>query len=76
MSTHRYVYILVYLFILQSLSLYSPVPPDKLARLIDEASENNLTIAILTQVRAEGQIHISTLYVLIPLTLVYAPGRR
>lgn len=26
------------------------MPPDKLARLIDEASENNLTIAILTQV--------------------------
>ncbi|RXN07287.1 phosphorylase b kinase regulatory subunit skeletal muscle isoform-like protein [Labeo rohita] len=27
----------------------NPMPPDKLARLIDEASENNLTIAILTQ---------------------------
>ncbi|XP_060791154.1 phosphorylase b kinase regulatory subunit alpha, skeletal muscle isoform [Neoarius graeffei] len=26
-----------------------PMPPDKLAKLIDEASENNLTIAILTQ---------------------------
>lgn len=50
------------------------MPPDKLARLIEEASENNLTIAVLTQVRAVGQIHI--LYILIPLTLLYAPGRR
>lgn len=32
-----------------SLSL-RPIPPDKLAMLIDEASENNITIAILTQV--------------------------
>ncbi len=52
------------------------MPPDKLASLINEASENNLTIAILTQVRAAGQIHISNLFVLIPLTLLYAPGRR
>lgn len=29
---------------------HSPMPPDKLARLIDDASENNLTIAVLTQV--------------------------
>ncbi|XP_076835748.1 phosphorylase b kinase regulatory subunit alpha, skeletal muscle isoform [Brachyhypopomus gauderio] len=27
----------------------APMPPDKLARLIDEASEKNLTIAVLTQ---------------------------
>ncbi len=52
------------------------MPPDKLAKLIEEASENNLTVAVLTQVRAAGQIHISTLYILIPLTLLYAPGRR
>uniref|UniRef100_A0A671NA71 Phosphorylase b kinase regulatory subunit n=1 Tax=Sinocyclocheilus anshuiensis TaxID=1608454 RepID=A0A671NA71_9TELE len=30
-------------------TISAPMPPDKLARLIDEASENNLTIAILTQ---------------------------
>ncbi|XP_049322410.1 phosphorylase b kinase regulatory subunit alpha, skeletal muscle isoform isoform X1 [Astyanax mexicanus] len=30
-------------------TISAPLPPDKLARLIDEASENNLTIAILTQ---------------------------
>nr|XP_009293853.1 phosphorylase b kinase regulatory subunit alpha, skeletal muscle isoform-like isoform X1 [Danio rerio] len=30
-------------------TISAPMPPDKLARLIDDASENNLTIAILTQ---------------------------
>uniref|UniRef100_A0A672L3V6 Phosphorylase b kinase regulatory subunit n=1 Tax=Sinocyclocheilus grahami TaxID=75366 RepID=A0A672L3V6_SINGR len=30
-------------------TISAPMPPDKLARLINEASENNLTIAILTQ---------------------------
>ncbi|KAG1940412.1 phosphorylase b kinase regulatory subunit alpha, skeletal muscle isoform [Pimephales promelas] len=30
-------------------TISAPMPPDKLARLIDEASEKNLTIAILTQ---------------------------
>uniref|UniRef100_A0A673GZG7 Phosphorylase b kinase regulatory subunit n=1 Tax=Sinocyclocheilus rhinocerous TaxID=307959 RepID=A0A673GZG7_9TELE len=30
-------------------TISAPMPPDKLTRLIDEASENNLTIAILTQ---------------------------
>ncbi|CAM4669856.1 hypothetical protein PO909_008269 [Leuciscus waleckii] len=30
-------------------TISAPMPPDKLAKLIDEASENNLTIAILTQ---------------------------
>uniref|UniRef100_A0A8C1TRL7 Phosphorylase b kinase regulatory subunit n=1 Tax=Cyprinus carpio TaxID=7962 RepID=A0A8C1TRL7_CYPCA len=30
-------------------TISAPMPPDKLARLIDEASENNLTIAVLTQ---------------------------
>uniref|UniRef100_A0AAR2KKJ7 Phosphorylase b kinase regulatory subunit n=1 Tax=Pygocentrus nattereri TaxID=42514 RepID=A0AAR2KKJ7_PYGNA len=30
-------------------TISAPLPPDKLARLIDEASETNLTIAILTQ---------------------------
>ncbi|XP_056586688.1 phosphorylase b kinase regulatory subunit alpha, skeletal muscle isoform isoform X4 [Triplophysa dalaica] len=30
-------------------TISAPMPPDKLAWLIDEASENNLTIAILTQ---------------------------
>ncbi|MCJ8740745.1 hypothetical protein PDJAM_G00062490 [Pangasius djambal] len=30
-------------------TISAPLPPDKLARLIDEASENNLTVAILTQ---------------------------
>uniref|UniRef100_A0A8C8LRK2 Phosphorylase b kinase regulatory subunit n=1 Tax=Oncorhynchus tshawytscha TaxID=74940 RepID=A0A8C8LRK2_ONCTS len=30
-------------------TITAPIPPDKLAMLIDEASENNITIAILTQ---------------------------
>uniref|UniRef100_A0A6Q2YCD7 Phosphorylase b kinase regulatory subunit n=1 Tax=Esox lucius TaxID=8010 RepID=A0A6Q2YCD7_ESOLU len=30
-------------------TITAPIPPDKLAKLIDEASENNITIAILTQ---------------------------
>ncbi|KAG7464733.1 hypothetical protein MATL_G00168720 [Megalops atlanticus] len=30
-------------------TITAPVPPDQLARLIDEASENNISIAILTQ---------------------------
>ncbi|KAG7321424.1 hypothetical protein KOW79_015839 [Hemibagrus wyckioides] len=30
-------------------TISAPMPPDKLARLIDEASQNNITIAILTQ---------------------------
>ncbi|XP_027004673.2 phosphorylase b kinase regulatory subunit alpha, skeletal muscle isoform isoform X1 [Tachysurus fulvidraco] len=30
-------------------TISAPMPPDKLARLIDEASENNITVAILTQ---------------------------
>ncbi|KAL0969970.1 hypothetical protein UPYG_G00235410 [Umbra pygmaea] len=30
-------------------TITAPIPPDQLAKLIDEASENNITIAILTQ---------------------------
>ncbi|KAJ8348484.1 hypothetical protein SKAU_G00270730 [Synaphobranchus kaupii] len=30
-------------------TISAPIPPDKLAQLIDQASENNITIAILTQ---------------------------
>ncbi|XP_062868054.1 phosphorylase b kinase regulatory subunit alpha, skeletal muscle isoform [Trichomycterus rosablanca] len=30
-------------------TISAPMPPDRLAKLIDEASENNLTIAVLTQ---------------------------
>ncbi|KAJ8007847.1 hypothetical protein DPEC_G00098440 [Dallia pectoralis] len=30
-------------------TITAPIPPDKLAKLIDDASENNITIAILTQ---------------------------
>ncbi|KAM4612305.1 phosphorylase b kinase regulatory subunit alpha, skeletal muscle isoform 2-T2 [Polymixia lowei] len=30
-------------------TITAPIPPDQLARLIDEASENNITLAILTQ---------------------------
>lgn len=35
---------------LSCLPPHRPLPPDKLAELIDEASENNLTVAVLTQV--------------------------
>lgn len=36
-------------------SLSSPIPYEELVRLIDEASEKNLSVSILTQVR--GQDH-------------------
>lgn len=32
-------------------SLLSPIPYEELVRLIDEASEKNLSVSILTQVR-------------------------
>lgn len=39
--------------IVSGLSFCRPMPPDLLAKLIDEASENNITISILTQVRIQ-----------------------
>lgn len=32
-------------------TITAPIPPDQLAELIDEASDNNISVAILTQVR-------------------------
>lgn len=32
-------------------TITAPIPPDQLAALIDEASDNNISVAILTQVR-------------------------
>lgn len=31
-------------------TITAPIPPDQLAALIDEASDNNISVAILTQV--------------------------
>lgn len=35
-------------------SLHSPIPYEELVRLIDEASEKNLSVSILTQVMGQG----------------------
>lgn len=36
-------------------TITAPIPPDQLAALIDEASDNNISVAILTQV---GPAHL------------------
>lgn len=36
-------------------TITAPIPPDRLAALIDEASDNNISVAILTQVRRASE---------------------
>lgn len=52
-------------------TITAPIPPDQLAALIDEASDNNISVAILTQVRRALQhlqpefVSLSSFYFLV-----------
>lgn len=43
-------------------TITAPIPPDQLATLIDEASDNNISVAILTQV-SHAHVHLIASFV-------------
>lgn len=45
-------------------TITAPIPPDQLAALIDEASDNNISVAILTQV-SHAHVHLLAFYLFI-----------
>lgn len=54
-------------------TITAPIPPDQLAALIDEASDNNISVAILTQV---SHAHVRLMAFFFILLIFSSASRR